>query len=189
MHLKEKYELISCVIQDMVHINNIWRQIRGYPKYGNTTHTNSNTAKKVKYLLNFRIQQFYKMFGQKKRNIYPTLIKAEYTNRLWYYNWHEEWYQANRFSARMIRAGLKFGCFNPALLANNQTNGYTRVGKAAKIGKAKRLTKVCTLGVPLLFSRYIYLNNIGSKFPKIILKDEVNKRLGKKLKRKDFKIK
>lgn len=76
MHLKEKYELISCVIQDMVHINNIWRQIRGYPKYGNTTHTNSNTAKKVKYLLNFRIQQFYKMFGQKKKKYLPNVNKS-----------------------------------------------------------------------------------------------------------------
>ena len=30
------------------------------------------------------------------------------------------------------------GNFNPVLLASNQTNGYTRVGKAAKIGKAKK---------------------------------------------------
>jgi len=41
-----------------------------------------NTSKKNKLLLNFRVQQYFKMFGQKSRNIYPTLVKAEYNNRL-----------------------------------------------------------------------------------------------------------
>jgi hypothetical protein len=84
----------------------------------------------------------------------------------------------------MLNAGPKAGGFNPAILATNQTNGYTRVGKAAKIGKAKKLVKVCTIGVPLLFSKYIYSNKPPLNFPKIILKDEVNKKLGKKIRRK-----
>jgi hypothetical protein len=81
-----KRESCNCVLKDMLRLICMWRQIRGYPQGGNTTHTNSNTAKKNKLLLNFRISQFYRMFGQKKRNIFPTLIKAEYNNRLWYYN-------------------------------------------------------------------------------------------------------
>ena len=40
--------------------------------------------------------------------------------------------------------GNKIGIFNPVLLAGNQTNGYVRVGKAAKIGKAKKLVKLYT---------------------------------------------
>lgn len=83
----------------------------------------------------------------------------------------------------MAKAGQKAGGFNPALLAGNQTNGYTRVGKAAKIGKAKKLVKVFTLGVPLFFTRYIYASRIPTDFPKLVLKDEVNKRMGKKLRR------
>lgn len=185
----QEREVANCVLKDMTHLICMWRQIRGYPQGGSTTHTNSNTSKKNKLLLNFRIQQYYKLFGQKKRNIYPTLVKAEYTNRLWYYNWFYEWAQASFFARRMAVLGHKAGIFNPVLLAGHQTNGYKRTGKAAKIGKAKKLTKVYTLGVPLLFTRFIYRAFTPKGFPKIVLKDEVNKRLGKKLKKREYKKK
>lgn len=187
--IKERRELLNILLKDMIHLILAWRHIRGYPQGGNTTHTNANTSKKNKLLLNFRIQQFFKMYGQKKRNIYPTLVKAEYNNRLWYFNWFFEWKQASIFAYRMADKGLKFGVFNPVLLAGNQTNGYKRVGKAAKIGKAKKLTKVYTVGVPLMFSRYIYMQNVPKGFPKIVLKDEVSKRMGKKFHKRDIKKK
>lgn len=180
---KEPREVANCVFKDMLHLVCMWRQIRGYPQGGNTTHTNANTAKKNKLLLNFRVSQFYKTFGKKRRNIYPTLVKAEYNNRLWFYNWRVEWLESALFAIRMAKAGQKAGGFNPALLAGNQTNGYTRVGKAAKIGKSKKLVKVFTLGVPLFFTRYLYASKIPTDFPKLVLKEEVNKRLGKKLRR------
>lgn len=182
---KEQREVANCVLKDMLHLVCMWRHIRGYPQGGNTTHTNANSSRKNKLLLNFRINQFYKMFGQKKRNIYPTLVKAEYNNRLWHYNWQEEWLYATRFAIRMLISGPKAGGFNPAVLASNQTNGYPRVGKAAKIGKAKKLVKMFTIGVPLLFARYIYMPRPPRDFPKIILKDEVNKKLGRKLRRQE----
>ena len=184
--IKEKRELCNCIIKDMLHLVSMWRHIRGYPQGGNTTHTNANTSKKNKLLLNFRVQQYFKMFGQKSRNIYPTLVKAEYNNRLWHYNWHHEWHQASIFAKRMAYAGNKAGFFNPVLLAGNQTNGYKRFGKASKIGKAKKLVKLYTLGVPLLFARFVYWSRTPRGFPKIQLKDEVNKRLGKKLRRRDY---
>jgi len=52
--------------------------------------------------------------------------------------------------------GIRLVFFNPVLLAGNQTNGYKRFGKASKIGKAKKLVKLYTLGVPLLFARFVY---------------------------------
>lgn len=183
----EQRIITNCILKDMTHLLKMWRQIRGYPQNGNTTHTNANTSKKNKILFNFRVSQFYKMFGQKKRNIYPTLVKAEYTNRLWHYNWFLEWLQAHLFSRRMAILGNRAGNFNPVLLAGHQTNGYKRFGKAAKIGKAKKLTKVYTVGVPFLFAKYIYLSNTPYGFPKIILRDEVNKRLGKKFHRRELK--
>ena len=91
--------------------------------------------------------------------------------------------QAFFFTRRMLAGGFRSGNFNPALLAGNQTNGYTRVGKASKIGKAKKLVKVCTIGVPLLFTRYIYGTKMPADFPKLTLQDEVNKRLGKKIRK------
>ena len=185
--IKEKRELCNCIIKEMLHLVSMWRHIRGYPQGGNTTHTNANTSKKNKILFNYRVQQFQAMFGQKKRNIYPTLVKAEYNNRLWFYTWHFEWLESHLFALRMASKGLKAGIFNPVLLANNQTNGYTRTGKAAKKGKAKKLTKVYTIGVPLLFGKYIYSVNTPEFFPRIVLKDEVNKRMGKKFHRRQLK--
>lgn len=184
--MKEDREVVNCLVKDLIHLICMWRHIRGYPQGGNTTHTNANTSKKNKLLLNFRIDQLFNTYGQKKRNIYPTLVKAEYNNRLWYTNWFYEWSQASYFAFKMANFGHKAGVFNPAILATNQTNGYIRTGKAAKIGKAKKLTKLYTIGVPLLFVRYIYPKNIPAGFPKIVLKDEVNKRLGKKFHRREF---
>lgn len=43
--------------------------------------------------------------------------------------------------------------FNPMLLAKAQTNGYTRTGNAAKLGKSKKVTKSFTIGVPVFFSQ------------------------------------
>lgn len=179
--------LANCILKDMTHLISMWRHIRGYPQGGNTTHTNANTCKKNKILFNFRVKQFTSMFGQKKRNIYPTLVKAEYNNRLWYYNWFFEWLQSYVFAKRMAILGNRAGVFNPVLLAGNQTNGYKRYGKAAKIGKAKKLTKLYTVGVPFLFARFIYFSSTPRGFPKITLKDEVSKRLGKKFHRRQLK--
>lgn len=184
---KNSREIANLLFQDMSHLTKIWRQIRGYPQGGNTTHTNAKSARKNKLLLNYRISQFFTMFGKKSRNIYPTLVKAEYTNRLWMYNWTYEYAQAAVFALKMAQAGNKAGAFNPALLASNQVNGFTREGAAAKIGKAKQLTKVYTLGAPMLFAKYIYPTKTPHDFPRITLKDDVNKQLGKKLRRRELK--
>lgn len=56
--------------------------MRGYPQKGQTTYTNANTARKVRLLYNFRIQQFVNLFGKRKRTQYPNLVLAEYNNRL-----------------------------------------------------------------------------------------------------------
>lgn len=176
--------IANIVLKDMRYWIIAWRQIRGYPSTGATTHTNAKTCRKNKLLFLFRVSQFEQQFGKKRRNIYPTLVKAEYNNRLWYANFYFEWIQAHLFAKRMARAGTRVGAFNPAILATNQVNGFERDGKAAKMGKSKKLTKVFTLGVPLMFAKYIYPTFTPADFPRIILKDEVNKQLGKKLRRK-----
>lgn len=186
--IKPQREVCNCVYKDMLHLVLMWRQIRGYPSKGNTTHTNAKTSRKNKLLFQYRLQQFNTLFGVKKRNIYPTLIKAEYNNRLWFYNWSKEWFQASIFVKIMVKTQKRHGGFNPVVLANNQTNGYTRIGAASKIGKAKKLTQLFTIGVPILFTRFIYYEKLPKDFPeRLLLKDEVNKKLGKKLKRKVYK--
>lgn len=179
-------EQANSVIKDLIGLISSWRQIRGYPSDGSTTHTNAKTSRKNKLLLSYRLNQFFKIFGNKKRNIYPTLIKAEYNNRLWYTNWFSEWIQAHKFAIKMLNIPNKMGGFNPALLATNQTNGYIRVGKASKIGKAKKITKAFTIGVPVFFTRFIYYERLPKNFLyRLTLKDEVNKKMGKRIKKKN----
>lgn len=69
-------------------------------------------------------------------------------------------------------------------LAKGQTNGYTRVGNASKVGKAKKITKQCTVGVPLFFTRYIYAEILPAEFPyRLTIADDLRKKMGKKRKR------
>ena len=100
----------------MLYYIQIWRQIRGYSSNGQRSHSNNKNNKKNKIILMFRVQQFYKLFGKKRRDIFPTLILAEYTNRLWFIVWHVHWLEGKLFFFRLqlffkikkvIKAGKK----------------------------------------------------------------------------------
>ena len=69
------------------------------------------------------------------------------------------------------------GVFNPLMLAANQVNGFTRFGSAAKKGKSRRLTKIFTLGLPLFFSRLIFLELDLTLFPYKVRISEQNRRV------------
>ena len=171
------------VFLDMLHLLKMWRHIKGYPANGQTTYTNANNSKKNKTLLNFRLEQFYSLFGRKKRNIFPTLIQAEYNNRLWFHIWFYEWIQGTQFVFSLVNPKKQTIPFDPVNLSKGQTNGYLRVGNAAKIGKSKKITKQCTIGVPLFFTRYIYSEILPAEFPyKLTIADDLRKRMGKKKK-------
>ncbi len=173
------------VFLDMLQLLKMWRHIKGYPANGQTTYTNANSSKKNKLLLNFRLEQFYALFGKKKRNIFPTLIQAEYNNRLWFDIWFNEWIQATQFVFSLVNPKKQTIPLDPVSLSKGQTNGYIRVGNASKIGKAKKITKQCTIGVPVFFTRYIYAEMLPAEFPyKLTIADELRKKMGKKKKRK-----
>lgn len=173
------------VFLDMLQLLKMWRHIKGYPANGQTTYTNANNSKKNKTLLTFRLEQFYALFGKKKRNIFPTLIQAEYNNRLWFEIWYIEWIQATQFVFSLVNPKKQSIPLDPVSLAKGQTNGYVRVGNASKIGKAKKITKQCTIGVPLFFTRYIYAEMLPAEFPyKLTIADDLRKKMGKKRKRK-----
>lgn len=173
------------VFLDMLGLIKMWRHIKGYPANGQTTYTNANTAKKNKILLNFRLDQFYNLFGKKRRNIFPTLIQAEYNNRLWHNLWFNEWIQGTQFVFSLVNPQKQTISFDPVNLARGQTNGYLRVGNASKIGKAKKITKQCTVGVPLFFSRYIYAEILPEVFPyRLLIADDLRKKMGKKMGKK-----
>jgi len=179
----QKQKVGQLVFLDMLHLLKMWRHIKGYPANGQTTYTNANNSKKNKTLLNFRLEQFYALFGKKRRNIFPTLIQAEYNNRLWFTIWYSEWVQGTQFVFSLVNPKKQNIPFDPVNLAKGQTNGYLRVGNASKIGKAKKITKQCTVGVPLFFSKYIYAEILPAIFPyRLTIADDLRKKMGKKKK-------
>jgi len=181
------YERIigTLLFQDICGVIRTWRQVRGYPSQGQSTHGNAKTARKKNLLSQYRLIQMLQLFGRKKRNIFPTLIQAEYMNRLWKNNWLREWEEASLFVEISVATSRGHAPFNPALLAKGQTNGYTRVGKAAKLGKAKRIIKSFTIGVPIFFSQWIYFEPLPEGFPvRLFIADEIRKKMGKKIKKK-----
>lgn len=161
-----------------------WRRIKNYPVNGQSTHTNAKMVRKNKILLTFRVNQFFQLFGIKKRNIYPTLIIAEYTNKLWYEIWLVEWLEARQYVLSLIKPKAKILFFDPVNLAKNITTGYTRYGAAAKVGKKKKNINTATIGLPIFFSRFLYYENIPRGFPvKLNLTDEDRRKMGKKSKK------
>lgn len=179
--INNEHKVAHLVFLDMLELLKMWRHVKGYPANGQTTYTNANTSKKNKTLLNFRLEQFYKMFGKKKRNIFPTLIQAEYNNRLWHNLWYLEWAQGTQFVFSLVNPNKQTIAFDPVSLAKGQTNGYVRVGNASKIGKAKKITKQCTVGVPMFFTRYIYAELLPAIFPyRLLIADDLRKKMGKK---------
>lgn len=180
----KKINLANLIFLDMLQINSMWRHIKGYPCNGQTTYTNSKNSKKNKTLFNFRLEQFFSLFGKRKRNIYPTLIQAEYNNRLWFNMWFNEWLQGLNFLLKLVNSKKNTVSFDPVSLAKGQTNGYIRVGNASKLGKSKKITKQCTIGVPLFFSKYIYMDNLPLEFPyRLLIADNIRKKMGKKNKK------
>jgi hypothetical protein len=178
-----KLHTILLVFWDMLFLLKVWRHIKGYPSNGQSKRTNGHNSKKNKTLLNFRLEQFYGLFGKKRRNIFPTLIQAEYNNRLWFFMWHFEWLQGEQFLFSLVNQKKQIIPFDPVNLAKGQTNGYIRTGKAAKIGKAKKITKQGTIGAPLFFSKLIYAEYLPESFPyRLTIGDELRRKMGKKRK-------
>ncbi len=182
--INPKHNIAYFVLLDMLKILKMWRHVKGYPANGQTTYTNAQSSKKNKLLFNFRLDQFYTFFGKKRRDIFPTLIQAEYNNRLWYDMWRDEWAQGLQFLLSLVNPNKQTIPFDPAHLAKGQTNGYIRVGNAAKIGKSKKITKQGTIGVPIFFTRYIYADVLPISFPfKLSIGDEIRRKMGKKKKK------
>jgi hypothetical protein len=170
----------------MIYMLQVWRQIKGYSSNGQRTHSNNKNNKKVKLLNQYRVQQFYLMFGKKKRDIYPNLIIAEYTNRLWILNWYYEWLDGLSFLLYLSARNKGIVKIDPALLAKNIITGWKKKKKKKKKNAKKiKLILSGTVGLPFLFTRYLYNKpNLPEIHFKIELSEETRKKLGKKKKKK-----
>lgn len=179
-----KYMTANLVFKDMMFFTQTWRQIKGYSKNNQRTHSNNKTNKKKKLLNSYRLQQFYKLFGRKRRDIFPTLIIAEYTNRLWYLIWYHEWFQAWNFITQLASKNRKIVKFDPQLLSKNIITGVKKIKKKKKHNVAKKkIILVATIGLPILFSMYLYnYKNIYNLPFKLVMSEETRKKMGKKKK-------
>jgi hypothetical protein len=133
-----KYIVANLVFKDMMFYIQTWRQVKGYSKNNQRTHSNNKNNKKKKLLNTYRLQQFYKLFGRKRRDIFPTLIIAEYTNRLWHLIWYEEWLQAWVFIVNLANKNRKLVKFDPSLLSKNIITGVKKEKKKKKHNATKK---------------------------------------------------
>lgn len=181
-----KYITANLVFKDMMYFTQTWRQIKGYSKNNQRTHSNNKNNKKTKLLNKYRLQQFYKLFGRKRRDIFPTLIIAEYTNRLWYLIWYNEWKNAWKFVIYVALKNRRIIKIDPYLLSKNIVTGVESKKKKKKHNVAKKkLILVVTIGLPVLFSLYLYNYKDKYKLPyRVMITDESRKKMGKKKKKK-----
>ena len=75
--------------------------------------------------------------------------------------------------------------FDPQLVSKNVVTGVPSVKKKKKHNTAKKKTiAVATIGLPILFSLFLYNYKGTYKFPfKVVIGDEVRKKMGKKNKK------
>ncbi len=180
-----KYSTAILIFKDMLFYLQIWRQVKGYSKNNQRTHSNNKTNKKKKIINSFRLQQFYRLFGRKRRDIYPTLIIAEYTNRLWFLVWCEQWAYAWAFISNLALKNKGSVKFDPQLVSKNVVTGIPAVKKKKKHNTAKKkVLAVATIGLPVLFSLYLYNYKGIYEFPfKLLIGDDTRKKMGKKQKK------
>lgn len=133
-----KYMTADLVFKDMMFLIQTWRQVKGYSKNNQRTHSNNKTNKKTKLLNKYRLQQFYKLFGRKRRDIFPTLIIAEYTNRLWFLIWQDEWKNAWQFIVYVAAKNRKIIKLDPYLLSKNVVTGVFVKKKKKSIMSQKK---------------------------------------------------
>ncbi len=178
--------LLNFLLLDMMYYTKIWRQIKGYSTNGQRSHSNHKNNRKNKILLTFRVEQFYKLFGKKRRDIFNALVVAEYLNRLWYTLWRYGWTQGRIFILKLALKNKFIVKFDPSLLSKNIVTGIISVKKKKKHNVAKKKPiMLATIGVPVLFSMYIYgLKNYRELHYKISLTDDSRKKMGKKSKKK-----
>jgi len=147
----------------MMYYLQIWRQIRGYSKNNQRTHSNNKNNKKNKIINNFRLQQFFKLFGKKKKNIFPTIILGEYNNRLWYLCWKFLWLEAKLFIARLAKTSRDGVHFDPYLLAKNIITGIN-IKKKKKKNNIEKKKKILLKNIKFTFFFLIKKKNFLLKF-------------------------
>ena len=164
----------------------MWRQIKGYSSNGQRSHSNNKSNKKNKLLLNYRVQQFYQMFGKKKRDIFSSIVIAEYTNKLWMIMWYSKWLEAKLFIFTLALKNKHKVKFDPQLLSKNIVTGIKQERKKKKHNaQKKKALLVATIGLPFFFSYYLFSGIRDKIIPfKLIIPDESRRKMGKKKKKK-----
>ena len=130
--------LYNFIIKDMMYYMKIWRLIKCYSSNGQRSHSNNKGNKKNKVILNFRINQFYNLFGKKRRDIFPSLLVAEYNNRLWYIMWKYGWIQGRIFVLKLALKNKFIVKFDPSILAKNIVTGVSSIRKKKNIMQQKK---------------------------------------------------
>lgn len=186
IHDFKQREIGNILFFDMIGLYKAWRHIRGYPVNGQRTWSNGKSVTKNNTAFrSFRLQQFYTEFGTKKRTSFQILLNAEYNNRLWQKTWIAEWTRAKLSMLRTVKgAKKKILTIDMVSLAKGITTGYARKGKAIRYSRGKKALKMLTVGLPIYFTRYLFLTGDYKKFPYEIRITQEEKHVMKRRKKK-----
>lgn len=182
----DKRVAIKLIFKDMVHLYKTWRHVRGYPSNGQRTWSNGKSVSKNNTVLrDYRATQIISAFGKKRRKQATNLVLGEYNNKLWKYTWFSEWDQARKFNIRTSKVVGKKRVIKVDLVSLTKciTGGYRRKGSAAKFNKAKKRFRAVTIGLPVFFTRYIYLELRSRSFPVPITLLQVQRKMKSSTKR------
>ena len=189
IHDFKRREVGNILFFDMIGLYKAWRHVRGYPTRGQRTWSNGKSVTKNNTVFrSFRLQQFYTEFGTKKRTSFQILLNAEYNNRLWQKTWITEWTRAKLSMLKTVKGvKKKILTIDMVSLAKGVTTGYARKGKAIKYSRGKKALKMLTVGLPIYFTRYLFLTGDFKKFPYIIRITQEEKHVMKKKRKKSSK--
>ncbi len=99
--------------------------------------------------------------------------------------WHHEWYQAWGFIVQLSQKERKVVKFDPQLLSKNISYWSEKSKKKKKHNVAKKkILMVATIGLPVLFSMYLYNYKNKYNLPfRLNISEESRKKNGKKEKK------
>ena len=140
-----------------------WRYFKSLPTKGQRTRSNAKTCKKNKYHFNNFLKKIYKSSYPKiEFNILWIFFCSERYNKLWYFQWKNEWTKNYK---RRLNFFSKSKGFYKIDFHNLSKGKFSGVFRQSKPGKKKKVfnRKVFYIGFPHGFTKSIHKHMLTNK--------------------------
>ena len=186
-----EYYNYTILFLDFINHKKLIRILYGLPLNGQSAWSNGwSVYKSNKLYINFKKNNYIKIYKNKNFKNWNKLIIASYVNKLWFINWTNEWFKLYCLYLNKKKKKYSKGVkVNIDLLSKFEV---TNINKVIKKKKKKKI-QYATIGIPLniikLFikktkiKKWIILMNVVEKKKKILVK---KKKIIKKKKKKSL---